>query len=186
MVFELASKEDIPEVLKIHGKCHIDSVSDEDREDGFVTTLLDEALFLELIEKERGLVVAREQGRVVGFVMSASWEYCSKWPMFRHLIGMLGDIEFEGQRLSTENSYEYGPVCIDKEFRGAGVLQGLFECARKEMEKRYPFMLTFISPKNPRSLRAHRDKLKLESVLDFEYGGKDYIALAYDTSRPLA
>jgi len=185
MKYLLASKEDIPKVLSLHRKYHIDSISETDKADGFVTTLLDEKLLSELIDKEHGLVIAKDNDSVVGFVMSASWEYCSKWPMFQYLISKLGDIEYKGQKLTTENSYQYGPICIEKKYRGTGVLEGLFEFARKEMQKKYPILVTFVSPKNPRSVKAHVEKLKLENILEFKYNNKSYIELVYDTTMPL-
>jgi hypothetical protein len=185
MIFELAEKEDIDGVLSLHKKYHVDSITPEDREGGFVTTLLDKELLGELIERESGLVVAKEGERIIGFVMSASWEYCSQWPMFQHMISLLGEKEYLGQTLSTENSYQYGPVCIEKEYRGTGVLEGLFEVARKEMGKKYPILVTFVSPANPRSLKAHLHKLKMEKRGEFEYKGKSYIELLYDTSKVL-
>ena len=45
------------------------------------------------------------------------------------MIDKLGDYEFAGQTLTTENSYQYGPVCIDASLRGQGVLEGLFAFA---------------------------------------------------------
>lgn len=186
MEYRLATKNDIGDVLSLHRKYHVDTVSDADRADGFVTTLLNEDLLLELIEKEDGLAIARKGAQLTGFVMSASWQYCSKWPMFQHMISQLGELEYLGQRLSTENSYQYGPICIHRDFRGTGVLEGLFDFARSVMERRFPILVTFVNKENPRSVKAHVDKLKLEVIKEFEYNKKSYLELVYDTSKPLS
>ncbi len=184
MEYRLAAGNDIPGVLSLHRKYHIDTIAESDKADGFVTTLLNRELLLELI-KENGLVVAVEDNLIIGFVMSASWEYCSKWPMFQHMIKDLESLRYQGHTLTVENSYQYGPVCIDKKFRGKGVLEGLFEFARLVMEEQYPFLVTFVNVKNPRSVKAHIDKLKMEKLKEFEYNNKKYIELVYDTSRPV-
>lgn len=185
MIYKLATKNEIEEILSLHKKYHVQTIAEEDKEDGFVTTQLDEDLLTELIEQERGLFVAIKDNKIIGYAMSASWDYCSKWPMFRYMMSKLGEIEFLGQRLTTENSYQYGPICIEKDFRGTGVLEGLFDFARKEMQKRYPILVTFVNMKNPRSVKAHLDKLKLHNVKEFEYNGNSYIELVYDTSKSL-
>lgn len=48
----------------------------------------------DLIENEQGLFVAKQDGKVVAFVMAASWQYWSPWPLFAHMIDKLGDYEF--------------------------------------------------------------------------------------------
>ncbi len=184
MIYKPADTGDIEAVLALLRKYHSDMIAEGGRADGFVTTQLNRELAAELIEKERGLFIARDGEALAGFCMSASWEYCSKWPMFQKMIEDLGSISFSGETLSVENSYQYGPICIEKEYRGKGVLQGLFGYALGQMESRYPYMVTFVNTANPRSVRAHQDKLKLTKVKEFSFNGNSYIELACKTSKP--
>ncbi len=186
MKYRIATVDDIEQVLALHARYHVDTVSDEDRKDGFVTTALTPELLVELIEDEDGLVVADDNGRITGYLMSASWQYCSKWPLFQYMISRLGELEYQGLTLSETNSYQYGPVCIDTEFRGTGVLQGLLACSLTVMKERYPILVTFVNKVNPRSLKAHQSKLNFQPLLDFEFQGKNFVLLVYDTSRPVA
>ena len=132
------------------------------------------------------LFIAKSEERVIAYVLSASWKFFSKWPMFQYLIGRLGEISYLDQNLSTDNSYQYGPICIDKELRGSGVLENIFEFARREMNKKYPILITFVNIMNPRSVKAHIDKLGLDTVMEFEYNNNIYLELAYDTSKRIA
>lgn len=185
MDYILATKNDIEGVLSLHKKYHVQTIAENDKDDGFITTQLDEVLLTELIDEEKGLFVAKQDNKIIGFAMSASWDYCSKWPMFEYMISKLGEINFLGQQITTENSYQYGPICIDKDFRNTGVLEGLFDFARSEMQKRYTILVTFVNKKNPRSVKAHVDKLKLINVKEFEYNKSSYIELVCDTSKPI-
>ncbi|EFK97435.1 acetyltransferase, GNAT family, partial [sediment metagenome] len=99
--------------------------------------------------------------------------------------GDLPNLEYIGQKLSTKNSYQYGPVCIDKSVRGSGVLENIFEFARVEMSKRYPILVTFINKINPRSYKAHTRKIGLEVIKEFEYNSNNYYELVYDTSKKI-
>ncbi len=184
MEYRAAIVEDIEKVLALHRNYHIDTVSDEDRADGFVTTQFTAELLRDLIERERGLFVALDGERVIAYVMAASWEYCSRWPLFQYMIERLGEVEFLGEELTVGNSYQYGPICIDREYRGTGVLEKIFDLARREMNRRYPILVTFINKKNPRSARAH-EKLGLSVAEEFEFNGNSYYELVYDTAKPV-
>ena len=182
MEYRNATFKDIPAVSALQQRYHVSTVSEEDKADGFVTTLFTKEQFEAIIEKENGLFIALDGDKVIGYAMAASWEYWSQWPMFQHMIKDLPSTDYLGKTLSTENSYQYGPVCIDKDYRGTKALPNLFEFSRREMNKRYPILITFINHINPRSLRAH-EKLGLEIIKSFEYNNNDYYELGYDTSR---
>jgi len=186
MEYKAATKEDIDGVLSLHRKYHVDTIDENDKKDGFVTTQFSRELLSELIDDENGLFIAKDGDRIISYVMAASWTYCSKWPMFQYMIERLHEVEFLDTNLNTKNSYQYGPICIDKEYRGSGVLENIFDFARKEMNKRYPILVTFVNKKNPRSVKAHVEKLGLEVVMEFEYNNNSYIELVYDTSKKIS
>ncbi len=57
-------------------------------------------------------------------------------------------MSFNGQKITTENSFQYGPVCLDEKYRGSGLLNLIFEEMRIEFYKKYPISLTFINKIN--------------------------------------
>jgi len=185
MQYKLAQIEDIEKVLELHFKYQIDSIKQEDKKDGFITTAFTKEQMIDLITLEQGLFIAVENDRIVAYVMSASWDFWSRWPMFAFMIEDLHNLEYLGQKLSVQNSYQYGPVCVDKEYRGSGVLEKLFDFARENMAKRFPILVTFINKINPRSYEAHTKKLKLEVIKEFSYNNNNYYELVYDTSKKL-
>ena len=95
----------------------------------------------------------------------------------------LPDLEYLGEKLSVDNSYQYGPVCIDKSVRGSGLLEEIFDFSREQMSKRFPILVTFINKINPRSYEAHVRKLGLEVIQEFEFNNNFYYELVYDTSK---
>jgi hypothetical protein len=101
------------------------------------------------------------------------------------MVEHLDESEYLGQKLSVDNSYQYGPVCIDKSVRGSGVLEKIFDFAREEMAKRYPILVTFINKINPRSFEAHTKKLGLTVTKEFSFNNNNYYELAYDTSKKI-
>ncbi len=183
MEYKNATIKDISGVSQLQKKYHISTISDEDKPDGFVTTLFTDDQFRELLEKENGLAIACDGDKVVAYAMAASWQYWSAWPLFQHMINDLPNTNYLNQVLSTENSYQYGPICIDKEYRGTEVLPNLFEFSRLQMKDRYPILITFINQINGRSYKAHVDKLGLEVIKQFSFNNNQYYMLGYDMRK---
>ncbi len=52
MELRKATVEDIESILKLHAKYQIDSVAENDKKDGFVTTEFSNQQLIDLIEKE--------------------------------------------------------------------------------------------------------------------------------------
>lgn len=183
MKLRAAKLSDIESVLELHYRYQIDSIDEADKKDGFITTAFNEEELTELISDEQGLFLAIQNERVVAYAMAASWQFWSRWPMFAHMIEGFGELEYKNYMLSTDNSYQYGPVCVDKSVRGEGVFEEIFEFALEEMSKRFPVLVTFINKVNPRSYAAHTRKAKLDVIQEFEYNNNQYYELACLTDR---
>ncbi len=183
MQLKIAELQDVEGILKLHNLYQVDSIKEEDKKDGFVTTPFTKEQLADIINKEQGIFIAIDNDEIVGYVMSASWQYWSAWPIFAHMIQDLPKLTYLGQTLSMDNSYQYGPVCINKKYRGSGLLAQLFDFALESMEKRYPILVTFVNKINPRSYAAHRQKLGLEVIQEFEFNKNTYYEMVFDTSK---
>lgn len=183
MEYRNARLSDIADVLLLQQRYHISTISEADKPDGFVTTLFSEKLFEELIEQENGLAIACDGEKIVAYAMAASWRYWSKWPLFQKMIDDLPHTKYMDTVLSVENSYQYGPVCIDKAYRGTDVLPNIFEFSRLQMKDKFPILITFINQINHRSFHAHTNKLGLEVIKPFDFNNNHYYELGYDASK---
>ena len=183
MEYKIATLADIDATLKLHAKYQIDGIKEEDKKDGFVTTAFTKEELTQLIEQEQGLFIAKEGDEVLAYVMSASWEFWSKWAMFQHMIADLQNLKYKDVQLTVQNSYQYGPICIDNRVRGTEVLPTIFDFALKHMSKRYPILVTFVNQINPRSYEAHHRKLGLNIIQEFEFNGNRYWEMGCLTKR---
>lgn len=166
---------DIPAVLRLLKKYHTNSIDDDDRKDGFVTTNINAEELGYLVTEERGLVVAVDRNNnVVGFVIAGSWSFLQRWPMFDYMQGELGRYQVEGVTLTPENCYQYGPICVDKSCRGEGVAERMFTKHCDIFRKKFMTLVTFVNENNPRSMRFHSDKIGLTSLDGFEFNGNNY------------
>jgi len=183
MQYKVAQLSDIEATLKLHAKYQVDTIAEEDKKDGFVTTPFTVEELTQLIEQEKGLFIAKEGDEVLAYVMAASWQFWSKWPMFQHMIKDLNNLEYKGQILTVDNSYQYGPICIDKSVRGTVVLKEIFNFSLGHMGKRYPILVTFVNQINPRSYEAHTRKLGLDVIQEFDFNGNRYWEMVCETSK---
>jgi len=183
MEFKIAELSDIKATLTLHEKYQLATILEEDKKDGFVTTAFTSEQLTDLINKEKGLFIAKEGDQVVAYVMAASWHFWCAWPMFAHMVKDLPNLTYLDQKLSIENSYQYGPICIDKAYRSSELLKQIFDFSRIALNKRFPILVTFINKINPRSYVAHTKKLGLTVIQEFEYNDNHYYELVYDTSK---
>ena len=185
MIYRNATVADIPQIEELQKRYHVSFINEEEKKNGFVTTLFTPEQLTELIEQEDGISLACDGDKVVAYAMAGSWQFWSKWPLFQYMIADLPNTQYLGQTLTTENSYQYGPVCIDMAYRGQGVLQELFAHSARQMGRRYPILITFINHVNPRSYKAHTEKVGLEVIKNFSFNGNNYYELGYDTARAM-
>lgn len=183
MDIRVAQREDTDSVLRLHARYQIDTIHEDDKKDGFVTSSFSKDQLEQLISQENGLFVAVEQSEVVAYVMAGSWAFWSPWPVQAVMIEKISAYACNGEQLSVENSYQYGPVCVDKSFRGSGLLKQIFDFALDQMSTRYRYLVTFVNNVNPRSLAAHTRKLGLEELGTFGVNGNTYSWLVCSTQR---
>jgi hypothetical protein len=178
MQIQFANLEDIDNILLLQSKYHIDTIEEKDKKDGFVTTLFTKDDLSKLIQ-EKGLFIVKKDNSILAYAMAASWKFWSKWPMFKYMINELKTTMYKNKCITVDNSYQYGPICIDKSMRNTDVLKNLFIFLTNEMSKKYPVLITFINKTNMRSYVAHTRKLGLEVVDEFKYNNQEYYKLAF-------
>jgi len=185
MELKIADINDIDAILKLHKKYQIDYIEEKDKRDGFVTTDFTKDDLTQLITQEEGLFILKDDDEVLAYVMAGSWHFWSQWEMFQFMIDGLDKLEYLGETLTVDNSYQYGPICIDKSLRGLGIFEKMFNFSREIMSHKYPILVTFINKNNRRSFEAHHRKLGLEVIQEFSFNDNDYYELVYDTSKSL-
>ncbi len=173
-----ATLGDIDQILVLQAQYLVSNLTDAQKKDGFVTTPFTVPQLEEIIAQQ-GLFIAKHDDRVVAYVFAGSWQYFSQWPIFNVMTARFPDIVFRDFIITTENSFQYGPICIHADFRGTSLLYEIFETMRVHLVQRYPLSLTFINQVNGRSLRAHVQKLKWEIIDEFGYNGNRYFILGY-------
>jgi hypothetical protein len=182
MITRLATENDFQGILDLQERNLFELLSDSEKENGFVTTRFTSSQLKEILD-ERGLFVGECDGKILGYTMAAGWDYFSQWPIFPFMISRLFGYDFDGTIVSDQNTFQYGPICVDAGLRGTDAFRRIFEEMRIGVATRYPVGVTFINKVNDRSYKAHTRKLGMVVVDEFEFSGREYYGLAFDTAR---
>jgi L-amino acid N-acyltransferase YncA len=128
--------------------------------------LLSVAFSREFFEKaitEMPVIVARRDGRVIGYVVSSSLAAQAHVP----IVGAMLCVYRGGA-----GAYLYGPICVAQNERGHGLATRLFAAIRRQLTGREGIL--FIRRDNASSSRAHA-KMGLREVAEFTYGGAPHV-----------
>jgi hypothetical protein len=180
MICRIATESDIAGILDLQSKNLYTNLSELERKDGFVTTPFTSEQVRSLIA-QTGVFVAEKEGAIVGYVFAGSWDYFAQWPIFPLMVSRFPQLSFHCAEVTADDTFQYGPVCIDRQLRGSGAFVELFEMMRSQFALWFPVGVTFINQRNERSLVAHTRKLGLEIIDEFEFGGNSFYGLAFST-----
>jgi hypothetical protein len=180
MMTRVAVEVDIDGILKLQASNLLANLAETERAEGFVTTPFTMEQIQPLLA-QTGVFVVEKQGVVVGYALAGTWDFFSQWPIFPFMVSRFPQLAFQDSPITVDNSFQYGPVCIDRTLRGSGIFPQLFETMRSSFSSRFPIGVTFINKINLRSLAAHTRKLNLQIIDEFEFNGSLYFSLAFST-----
>ncbi|MBF2709511.1 GNAT family acetyltransferase [Flavobacterium soyangense] len=180
---EIAKLNDIEGVLDLQKLYLVSNLSEEEKKSGFVTTPFSVEQLTYVINNE-GLFIAKDNNKVIAYIFAESWDFFSQYPIFEYMISLFPKLEFLDFEINSTTSFQYGPICIDKKYRGKGLINLLFEFMRIHVVKKYTLSLTFINKTNIPSYRAHTEKLKWTDIGEFQFNDNNYYILAYNMNMP--
>jgi len=173
-----AAPRDHDGILYLQSRCLLVNLSSDDRKEGFLSAEFPLAQ-IAAMASDLGVVVARDGGRVVGYMCASRMDFMDRPPILDAMLQCLEGKALEGKVLSEAPTFVYGPVCIDRAWRGRGLLRRMFSALKGVLGGRFEFGVAFVAADNPRSLRAHVNGLGMADVGRFEHGGCEYHALAF-------
>jgi hypothetical protein len=179
-IVRIAIESDIDGILDLQSRNLYANLSTTDLAGGFVTTPFTVELLHQLLDRS-GVFVAVYEHKIIGYLLAGDWTFFSQWEIFRLMISRLPELRFIGEEVTADRSFQYGPICIDRDWRGSTVFPNLFALMRSSFESRFPIGVTFINKLNERSFTAHTRKLNLEIVDEFEFNGNSFYTLAFLT-----
>jgi hypothetical protein len=176
--YRRARPDDYTAILDLQCANYIANLSEEEREQGFLSAQFTREQTAQIAE-DLGTMVALVDDQVVGFLCAFRKEFPTGSPVIAKMLETYDRLIFEGHPLSAFNSYIYGPVCIGREYRRRGLLHGLYEAQKKDLAGQFEIGVAFVSRDNPHSLSAHVAGLGMSEAGDFDVKGNVYATLAF-------
>jgi hypothetical protein len=174
---------DITQVLQLQEIYLLANTNEEEKDQGFVSTPFSSEQIQQIIEFNGFYVAENDEKKIVAYLVVCNWDFFIQWPTFKYMASRFPDLSFNNKAVSTSNSFEYGPICIDKAYRNKGIALELFTFMCNDIKDRYSTGITFINKLNHRSFNAHTKKLGLKVIDEFSFNGHNFYTLAFNTNN---
>jgi len=150
----------------------------EQEEQGFVTWLYPLSL-LQQIHALAPSIIVKDNDAVVGYALVTPIESGNFHSDLKRMIDNLETLSFNGKLLSSFSFYIMGQVCIDKDYRGKGIFNILFQKHKEVYSNEYELLVTEISTKNYRSQKAH-EKIGFTTIYTYSDALDEWNVVVWD------
>jgi hypothetical protein len=178
MLFRRATDEDLPPILALQEANLLANLDAQQRKQGFLSARFSAEQFAR-IARDVALIIAADGRQLAGYMCASSVAFNREVPLLAAMIETFPRTAFLGQPLASQRCLIYGPVCVDRAYRGRGVLRGMYETLRREIAGEYDAGVLFISRDSERSLAVHAEGLGMHLVGDFSFRERAYWILAF-------
>lgn len=177
------SAAELPRILDLQRKNLPTAIStDEMRAQGFVTVEHDVSA-LERMHALAPSIIATHQGELVAYALTMPRECRALMPQLVPMFDLLDTLEYQGRPLAEQRFYVMGQVCIDKAHRGRGLFERLYDKHRELYRERFDLLVTEVSTRNTRSLRAH-ERVGFKTLHTYRDATDEWAVVAWDWSEP--
>ena len=182
MFIQLAQSADFAAILELQNRYHLSATPASKLANGFVTTPLDGET-LEKMREQRALWIATDARiEVAAYACAIEWNFYADSGFVAAVFERF-PLPFGDQLVTADNSFIYGPACIDEGFRGQNVLPQIVNAIRARYADSREFGVCFIDARNLRSLAAHERKLGFTRLAQLPFGDVVYQMLAFATHK---
>lgn len=147
------TEEELLGILKLQKANHAASLTSI--ADGFVTV----SHRLEDLEKMNAIaphIIAKDGQKVVAYILAMTPECKEDIPVLKPMFEQFDQILYKGSKVSEYQYIVIGQVCVDKDYRGMGILDLAYAFYKETHEGNFRFAITEIATRNQRSIRAHQ------------------------------
>jgi len=149
------SEEELNQVLRLQQENHIENINrNEMQSQGFVT-LRHDIDTLRQMHNLAASVIIKENDTVVAYALTMLRECRRLIPDLESMFALFDNLNWQNNPLNSYRFYVMGQVCIAKAFRGKGLFEQLYNHHREIYQSQFDLLVTEISTRNHRSLRAH-------------------------------
>jgi GNAT superfamily N-acetyltransferase len=151
-----ARDDDLPAILALQTQNLAGALSREEASSqGFVTV----AHTLDILQQMHRMapsVVVRDGCVLAGYALTMPLGCRAFVPVLEPMFRLFDVLTLQGRPLSSYRYYVMGQICVARDYRGRGVFQALYRGHAELHAPDHDLVVTEISARNTRSLRAHQ------------------------------
>jgi GNAT superfamily N-acetyltransferase len=180
ITLELSDKtRDLERIVELQRLNLLDTLTGDLREsEGFVTMKYT-VQELQLMRGDYRHVVAKFDDVVIGYALVMVKECRASFPFLDDMFQHAEVAVFSGHPMQKSAYFFMGQICVDQAFRGKGIFRKLYETLRGQMRADFDFVVTEVSIKNTRSMRAHQ-KVGFLEITDGSGDASEWRVIAWD------
>jgi hypothetical protein len=176
--FRRAQVEDFEKMVELQNRNLVSFLKENERGDGFLSTAFTAEQFQEM-NKSIGVAVAYDDEKLCGYLCCSTIEFNKKFPFPAAAIKNCDQVFYKEKPINSYNCFMANPLCIDKNYRGEGVIIELCNKALDFIPQHYELALSFIADANQRSLSASK-KVGMQPIEKFSSAGNDFWIVVRD------
>ncbi|HEY9712016.1 MAG TPA: hypothetical protein V6C72_01025 [Chroococcales cyanobacterium] len=177
VIIRRAEEGDFDALVKLQVSNLGANLSADQKTDGFLSAYWDHD---KLAQANQNLCVlvcaATDAGEAIGFIGLTTVAFNLDQPLPAEMVRAAEPYLFEGKPLSQWNACICGPVCIERQYRGQGLFEALYDNIPDHVGD-CDLAITLVSLANGRSLAAHA-KVGLKPIFEFAWNGREFSTLA--------
>ena len=154
----------------------------EEREEGYITGGGPPEDALAAMAEDPGFAVAADGNEVIGCIGASTFDQ-HEGGVVETMVDACSEADFRGESLSAYRTFLYGPAIVTQDYRGRGVLSGMFETLVEIVGEEFEVGLAWVANENQASYAAHTDGLGMTPVTEFEFDDDQYTVVAFLVSE---
>ncbi|HEY4062247.1 MAG TPA: GNAT family N-acetyltransferase [Puia sp.] len=179
----VTTPDELSQIHRLNQANHRDHLSPEEKDkEGFVSWLYPVDL-LQRLQELAPHVIVKDGDRVVGYALVALREAAPFHPDLQVMFTHLNSLRYKDRLLVDHTFYCMGQICVDKDYRGMGVVAKLYEHHRNVYSPRYDLLITEIATSNIRSQKAH-EKAGFRTIFTYRDAMDEWNVVAWDWNAP--
>lgn len=159
--------------------------AEEIQSQGFVTVVHS----LEVLKKMNDIeqsIIAKDNDKVIAYLLAMTEKSKDDIPVLAPMFGLFGSIMAGDKPLAAYRYLVVGQVCVDKDYRGKGILDSCYQAYKEHFKDKYDFAVTEIATRNLRSINAHKRIGFVEMHRYAVPGGEEWSIVAWDWNHILS
>ena len=151
----VSNHQDITDILALQAANHISTTDEATRSaQGFVTVRHDPDV-LSRMNQAYPSIIARANDELAGYALMMPRSFREDIPILEPMFTRLDGLSWRDAPLTDQKRFVMGQLGENEKFRGQGVFDGLYRHLQSVWQPHFDFVVTEVSERNPRSMRAH-------------------------------